>query len=119
MIHSTNKPWSIGDFGSHGCIRMYPEDAEVIFNKINIDDSVRIIDEPIKFGFINEDLYIEVACLNRSILEPYILDNITAEQNLDNIKHIIINKYSKYEIDEAILHKALTEQNSIPIKITR
>jgi len=41
-IHGTNKPWSIGQFSSHGCIRMRNKDVEELFEWIPIGTSVRI-----------------------------------------------------------------------------
>ncbi|WP_371370687.1 L,D-transpeptidase family protein [Sporomusa aerivorans] len=41
-IHGTNKPWSIGQFASHGCIRMRNKDVEELFEWIPIGTSVRI-----------------------------------------------------------------------------
>lgn len=59
-IHSTNSPRSIGKFVSHGCIRMYPEDAERLFNAVNVGTSVQIIYQPVKFGYRKGKIYMEV-----------------------------------------------------------
>ena len=104
LIHSTNKPWGIGDYGSHGCIRMYPEDAEVLFHLVKIGNLVKIINEHIKLGLSKGDLYIEVSSANN-------LD-------LKTIKEEIIKKYANYKINHAILEKTLRESKSIPTKIT-
>lgn len=41
-IHGTNKPWSIGQFSSHGCIRMRNKDVEELFEWVAIGTQVRI-----------------------------------------------------------------------------
>lgn len=41
-IHGTNKPWSIGRFASHGCIRMRNKDVEELFEWVPIGTPVRI-----------------------------------------------------------------------------
>ncbi|WP_110954968.1 L,D-transpeptidase family protein [Anaerosinus massiliensis] len=41
-IHGTNKPWSIGQFASHGCIRMRNRDVEELFEWIPVGTPVRI-----------------------------------------------------------------------------
>jgi len=41
-IHGTNKPWSIGQFASHGCIRMRNKDVEELFEWVPIGTPVRI-----------------------------------------------------------------------------
>lgn len=44
-IHGTNKPWSIGQFASHGCIRMRNKDVEELFEWVPIGTPVRIEDQ--------------------------------------------------------------------------
>ena len=44
-IHGTNKPWSIGQFASHGCIRLRNKDVEQLFEWVPIGTSVRIEDK--------------------------------------------------------------------------
>lgn len=41
-IHGTNKPWSIGQFASHGCIRMKNTDVEELFEWVPVGTLVRI-----------------------------------------------------------------------------
>lgn len=42
-IHGTNAPWSIGCSVSHGCIRMYEEDVEELFESAPMGTPVEII----------------------------------------------------------------------------
>lgn len=41
-IHGTDKPWSIGQAVSHGCVRMYNKDAEDLYNTITVGTPVYI-----------------------------------------------------------------------------
>ncbi len=41
-IHGTNKPWSVGQEVSHGCIRMYNNDAAELYNKVTVGTPVHI-----------------------------------------------------------------------------
>jgi len=59
LIHGTNKPFGVGRRISHGCIRMYPEDIEVLFGEVSLGTAVRIVDQPYKVGRENEALYLE------------------------------------------------------------
>lgn len=47
-IHGTNKPWSIGQFASHGCIRMRNKDVEELFEWVPVGTPVRIEGRKIK-----------------------------------------------------------------------
>lgn len=60
LIHGTNKPYGIGMRVSHGCIRMYPEDIEALFDRVPVGTAVRIINQPIKAGWRNGLLFLEV-----------------------------------------------------------
>lgn len=47
-IHGTNKPWSIGQFASHGCIRMRNKDVEELFEWVPVGTPVRIEGRKVK-----------------------------------------------------------------------
>ncbi|MCD4785071.1 MAG: L,D-transpeptidase family protein [Candidatus Eremiobacteraeota bacterium] len=61
-IHATNRPVSIGLATSHGCIRMYPELAQELFEQVSVGTPVKIIYEPVKLGYDPKDhrIYMEV-----------------------------------------------------------
>lgn len=60
LIHGTNKPAGVGMRVSHGCVRMFPEDIEFLFDRVNTRTKVRIINAPIKFGWNGDELVMEV-----------------------------------------------------------
>jgi len=60
LIHGTNKPWGIGMRITHGCIRMLPEDIEPLYRQVPVNTPVRIINMPIKVGWLEGRLYLEV-----------------------------------------------------------
>lgn len=53
LIHSTNKPYGVGMRVTHGCLRMYPEDIETLFNVVPAGTLVQIINQPIKVGWLD------------------------------------------------------------------
>ncbi len=59
-IHGTNFPWAVGRLVTHGCIRLYPEDIEKLFQSIQIGTTVEIIYRPLKFGVTSGRIYVEV-----------------------------------------------------------
>ena len=59
LIHGTNKPWGIGRRVSSGCIRMYPEDARKLFDLVDVGTKVTVVDQPIKLGWIDGELFME------------------------------------------------------------
>lgn len=60
LIHGTNRPAGVGMRVSHGCVRMFPEDIEFLFDRISVKTPVRIINEPVKIGWDGEMLVAEV-----------------------------------------------------------
>jgi L,D-transpeptidase ErfK/SrfK len=59
LIHGTNKPYGIGMRVSHGCIRLYPEDIEVLFKQVSVGTPVRIVNQPYKSGWRHGVLFLE------------------------------------------------------------
>jgi L,D-transpeptidase ErfK/SrfK len=60
LIHGTNKPYGVGRRISSGCIRMYPQDVEALFELIQPGLPVRVVDQPVKLGWIDDTLFVEV-----------------------------------------------------------
>ncbi len=60
-IHGTDvdKIYGIGMQITHGCVRMYPEDIEALYNSAPLGTPVYIVKQPIKVGWLNNTLYIE------------------------------------------------------------
>ena len=42
LIHGTNKPFGVGMRVSHGCIRLYPEDIESLFQQVPVGTPVLV-----------------------------------------------------------------------------
>lgn len=59
-IHGTDKPPSIGLRGSHGCLRMYPEDIVGIYRDVPVGTPIRIVNQPRLLGWRGNQLYLQV-----------------------------------------------------------
>lgn len=59
-MHGTNRPYSIGRRGSHGCIRLYPQDIEALYGSTPVGTPVKVIDQRAKVGWLRGQLYLEV-----------------------------------------------------------
>ena len=59
LIHGTNQPYGVGMRVSHGCVRLYPENIELLFSLVEVGEPVRIINEPYLLGRRNGELYFE------------------------------------------------------------
>ena len=70
LIHGTNRPAGVGMRVSHGCVRMFPEDIEFLFERIRVDTPVRIINAPVKIGWDGDALVAEIHPLLESAPPP-------------------------------------------------
>ena len=59
LIHGTNKPASIGLRATNGCIRLYPEDIERLFNKTPVKTPVTIVNQPYLVGWKDGIVFLE------------------------------------------------------------
>ncbi|WP_346798568.1 L,D-transpeptidase family protein [Halomonas sp. Bachu 37] len=58
LIHGTNRPDGVGMRVSRGCIRMYPEDIESLYERLPSGTQVNLIDAPFKAGWSEDgELY--------------------------------------------------------------
>jgi L,D-transpeptidase ErfK/SrfK len=78
LIHGTNQPYGVGMRVSHGCVRLYPENIELLYSLVNVGEPVRIINEPFLIGRLGDELYFE----SHAPLEE---DPVNPEERLDNL----------------------------------
>src|SRR5262245_29466555 len=60
LIHGTNDARGVGRHSSRGCIRLYPQDMEWLYARVEKGTKVRVVNEPVKLGWVGRDLYLEV-----------------------------------------------------------
>jgi L,D-transpeptidase ErfK/SrfK len=78
LLHGTNQPYGVGMRVSHGCVRLYPENIELLYSLIAIGEKVRIINEPYLAGWKDSQLFFEGH-------QPLEDDTVTPEQHLQLI----------------------------------
>lgn len=98
LIHSTNFPESVYGFSSHGCIRVFPEFMEDLFNAVTVDTAGEIIYEPIKLTVssggrvlleVHRDIYNRHGNLHeqvKTIAQEY---RVTDRINWDKVKRVL------------------------------
>jgi L,D-transpeptidase ErfK/SrfK len=119
-IHGTNKPMGIGRRSSSGCIRMYPEDATQLFDLVRVGTKVTVVDQPIKTGWIDGELYMEahptqaqsdqLEALGRfdPVLPSSVVDLVLAAAGEQSAR-----------LDWSRVRQATVERRGYPIQITR
>jgi L,D-transpeptidase ErfK/SrfK len=123
LVHGTNTPWGIGRRTSRGCIRMYPEDIEWLFHKVPIGTQVTVVDQPVKLGWKDGELYIEVQPSTMQIdkieetsRSPGPPDPIPLAQEADRI--LKVAGAISERLDWPTIERALTDRQGYPMRIT-
>jgi L,D-transpeptidase ErfK/SrfK len=78
LIHGTNQPYGVGMRVSHGCVRLYPENIESLYELVDIGQAVTIVNEPYQFGHRDGLLYFEAHA-------PLEDDELPADERLLNL----------------------------------
>jgi L,D-transpeptidase ErfK/SrfK len=118
LIHGTNKPYGVGMRVTHGCLRMYPEDIAALFNDIPVGTPVQIVNQPVKVGWLDETLYLEI----HPPLPEDSSENADFErQVMQAISDAIAAENTKYRVllRETAITTAIQTRNGIPVAISR
>lgn len=123
LIHGTNTPWGIGRRTSRGCIRMYPEDIEWLFHKAPIGTPVTVVNQPVKLGWKDGELYIEVQPSTKQVdtmeetsKSPPPPDPIPLAEEADRI--LLKAGEDGERLDWPAIESALKDRQGYPIRIT-
>ena len=112
LIHGTNKPFGIGMRVSHGCIRLYPEDIEKLFQQVKVGTRVEIVNQPFKVGKRDGVLYLEA--------HPYLEEDAELyHNNLTPVIELIVNETQdeNFEIDWNKVRYAARNPSGMPTAI--
>lgn len=120
-IHGTNKPYGIGRRVSSGCIRMFPEDINRVYEMTPIGTKVTVVDQPIKSAWVGDKLFLEVhptqeqaAIMER---EGAIPDYQLSDRDLAYIMRVAGKDVEK--LDWAAIRKVVKERRGYPVEIAR
>ncbi|MCO6428883.1 MAG: L,D-transpeptidase family protein [Nitrosomonas communis] len=125
LIHGTDKPFGIGMRVTHGCLRMYPEDIEELFDQVPTGTPVQLVNQPIKLGWLADSLFIELhppleedehqyadyMQKAREVITSFLERSASGKNASPTRKNIII--------DELALELAVFEKNGIPVLISK
>ncbi len=120
-MHGTNKPFGIGRRVSSGCIRMYPEDIKKFFEQVPVGTKVTVVEQPIKLGWIDNDLYLEAhpdMAQAIKMEETGVVEQQTfREEDMERIMEMA-GEYND-RINWPKVRAALRERTGYPVRIAR
>lgn len=123
-IHGTNKPFGIGRRVSSGCIRMYPESIIDIYERINKGTKVTVVDQAIKIGWIDDELFLEAHPEISQVNDMEIYGRVS-DYRFDEYALRLLIKAKKAKssegqdviIDWQTVRHAVKERNGYPVRI--
>ena len=120
LIHGTNKPLGIGRRTSSGCVRMYPEDVEYLYDRIPIGTKVTVVDQPIKLGWVDDALYLEAHTTQAQSDQLEMsgkFDTILDSRVVDQVLAVAGDRAGS--LDWSAIRQATVERRGYPVRITR
>lgn len=114
LLHGTNRPWGVGMRVSHGCIRLYPENAEDLFLQVAPGTPLRFINQPVSAGSKDGVLYLSVA----EPVEDYSDDGgILFQQAIDGLlPYEKLKNAPKMDLDR--LQLAVEARQFVPVPVS-
>ncbi len=118
-IHGTDKPPSVGLRGSHGCLRMYPEDIAFIYNDVPVGTPVRVVNQPYLLGWRDNTLYLQ----SYAILEDDKRNHTTLLKNSLSAAHASskakLDLRPQVQINQALLNEVIQNPRTIATPVTQ
>jgi L,D-transpeptidase ErfK/SrfK len=118
LIHGTNKPYGVGLRSSHGCIRLYPEDIEKLYEMVPNGAQVRVVNQPFLFGWHDDRIYFQPY----TVLEDDVRDWQSAQKKmLPRAMPVAVRKLLQTQnvaVDWKSVTDATTAPRGLPVPIS-
>jgi len=112
LFHGSNKKVGVGMRVSHGCIRLYDGDIEELALSVKPGTPVRILNQPVKAGWLKDRLYLEV--------HPQLEEDIGSDINYEMIigEALAQRPNTPVAVDWDKITEAARRKSGIPVDIT-
>jgi L,D-transpeptidase ErfK/SrfK len=118
-LHGTNKPDGVGRNVSHGCIHFYPEDIDRLFHEVSVGTQVRVINQEVVTGWIDNRLYVAVFPNKEQVDEIDIEQPMTPTMPPDLVQRVRTAAGDQADrVDWALVRHLGIARNGIPTAVT-
>jgi L,D-transpeptidase ErfK/SrfK len=114
LIHGSNKKFGIGMRVSHGCFRMLNNNVLELAKMAPVGTSVRIVNEPYKFGVSGGKVYLEAHAPLTDSEEPSVVDKHAAVINA-LLKNDALG--GSMRLDWEMVREVVASEDGMPIEI--
>ena len=120
LIHGTNLPDAIGRRASHGCINMYPESVEYLFDRVPVGTAVTVVDQPAKFAMVKGELLMQTHLTGKQADQIEDTGKFDPEP-IPNLEALVTKAAGamKDRIDWDAVKTVQKARNGIPVRITK
>jgi L,D-transpeptidase ErfK/SrfK len=121
LIHGTNDPRGVGRHSSRGCIRLYPWHMASLYARVAPGTQVRVVNEPVKLGWIGGQLYLEVNPDAEQSLELDESAKLEAPRAPDDLRERVTRAAGKHagRLDWPRIERAALRRSGVPTPILR
>jgi len=118
LMHGTNRPRSVGRRVSYGCVRLYNENVETLYEQVPVGTPVTVVDQEAKVGWAGDRLMLDVHPSQAQADEleetgsfrPAVVPDLT-----DRL--VAATRERKADIDWDAADKAAHERAGVPVAI--
>jgi L,D-transpeptidase ErfK/SrfK len=97
---------------SHGCVQLYPEDIEALFNKVNVGTAVRIVHQPYLAAWDQDMLYLEA----HKPLDKWATEDKQLQKNvLKKLKKLAAEKQATVDLEKVT--NILKRADGVPMPV--
>lgn len=114
LIHGTNKQFGVGMPVSHGCIRMYNDDIASIIYDVSKGTPVRFIDQSVKVGLSNGEVWLEVHRSGESLGES---EKDRLWRSVMGRMDALLAKHPDLEFRRAAVELAIDQADGVPVMV--
>ncbi|WP_161958684.1 L,D-transpeptidase family protein [Ferruginivarius sediminum] len=119
LIHGTNNVWGIGRRVSRGCIRMYPEDIERLFAQVKPGTPTNVVDQPIKFAWMDGALYMEAHTTQAQAEQLEESGSFEPDEDLQLARLVGRALGGRLvPLDWQLIEKTAAERRGVPVKVS-
>ena len=119
VIHGTNQPYGIGRRVSRGCIRLYPDDIARLFAAVEPGTEVTVVDQPVKTGWADGELYLEVHPTALQADALTVTGQLTPYDPPDTAAIVLeAAGEQKARLNWSVIRRVTKERRGIPVRIT-
>lgn len=116
LLHGTNRPLGIGMRVTHGCIRLYPEDVERLYDTVPVGTPVRIVNQSAKAGRLGDRIYLEVHPPYTDLGPQPVRDSTKA---VEAVAELLETGLPEHVVDWNAVRDAGAIANGLPVVVNR